>query len=131
LDNYGRQAGAALCKTSVIRVLGCFPTGFTRFHRLHARIRSDTLLRSECPLKLECVPGANVAVLRPDLRLEYETPELELRHVDLELATRDYRPRAMAEKATAGFSLYGCHEDVARLRRVLDEREIIARILTL
>jgi len=32
----------------------------------------------------------------PDLRVEYETPELELRHVDLELATRDYRPRAMA-----------------------------------
>ena len=43
----------------------------------------------------------------PDLRVEYETPELELRHVDLELATRDYRPRAMAEKAAAGFSLYG------------------------
>ena len=43
----------------------------------------------------------------PDLRVEYETPELELRHVDLELATRDYRPRAMAEKAAAGFSFYG------------------------
>jgi hypothetical protein len=60
----------------------------------------------------------------PDLRVEYETPELELRRVDLELATRDYRPRAMAEKASAGFSLYGCSEDASRLRRVLDEREI-------
>jgi hypothetical protein len=67
----------------------------------------------------------------PDLRIEYETPELELRHVDLELATRDYRPRAMAEKAAAGFSLYGRSEDASRLRRVLDEREITARILTL
>jgi len=67
----------------------------------------------------------------PDLRVEYETPELELRHVDLELATRDYRPRAMAEKASAGFSLYGRSEDASRLRRVLDEREITARILTL
>jgi hypothetical protein len=67
----------------------------------------------------------------PDMRVEYETPELELRHVDLELATRDYRPRAMAEKASAGFSLYGRSEDVSRLRRVLDEREITARILTL
>jgi hypothetical protein len=67
----------------------------------------------------------------PDLRVEYETPELELRHVDLELATRDYRPRGMAEKASAGFSLYGRSEDTARLRRVLDEREITARILTL
>jgi len=67
----------------------------------------------------------------PDLRVEYETPELELRHVDLELATRDYKPRAMAAKAAAGFSLYGRSEDTSRLRRVLDEREITARILTL
>jgi len=67
----------------------------------------------------------------PDLRVEYQTPELELRHVDLELATRDYRPRAMAEKASGGFSLYGRLEDASRLRRVLDEREITARILTL
>lgn len=67
----------------------------------------------------------------PDLRVEYETPEFELRHVDLELATRDYRPRAMAEKAAAGFSIYGRSEDASRLRRVLDEREITARILTL
>ncbi len=67
----------------------------------------------------------------PDLRVEYETPELELRHVDLELATRDYRPRALAEKAAAGFSLYSRCEDASRLRRVLDEREITAGILTL
>ena len=67
----------------------------------------------------------------PDLRLEYETPELELRHVDLELATRDYRPRAMAAKASAGFSMYARSEDASRLRRVLDEREITAEILSL
>ena len=67
----------------------------------------------------------------PDLRVEYETPELELRHVDLELATRDYRPRAMAAKAAAGFSMYSRSEDASRLRRVLDERELTARILTL
>jgi hypothetical protein len=67
----------------------------------------------------------------PDLRVEYENPELELRRADLELATRDYRPRAMAEKASAGFSLYGRSEDASRLRRVLDEREITAGILTL
>jgi hypothetical protein len=67
----------------------------------------------------------------PDLRVDYETSESELRHVDLELATREYRPRAMAEKAAAGFSFYGRSEDAARLRRVLDEREITAQILTL
>ena len=67
----------------------------------------------------------------PDLRVEYENPDLKLRHVDLELATRDYRPQAMADKAAAGFSLYGRSEDASRLRRVLDEREITARILML
>jgi hypothetical protein len=67
----------------------------------------------------------------PDQRVEYETSELELRHVDLELATRDYRPRGMAEKASAGFSIYGRSEDAERLRRVLDEHEITARILAL
>jgi hypothetical protein len=67
----------------------------------------------------------------PDLRVEYKTAELELRHVDLELATRDYRPRALAEKARAGFSLYSRSEDASRLRRVLDDREITAGILNL
>jgi hypothetical protein len=67
----------------------------------------------------------------PDLRVEYETTDLELRHVDLELATRDYRPRGVAEKAAAGFTLYGRSEDASRLRRVLDERDITAGILTL
>jgi hypothetical protein len=67
----------------------------------------------------------------PDLRMQYETSELELRHIDLELATREYRPRTIAEKAFAGFSLYGRPEDARRLRRVLDEREIPAQILML
>jgi hypothetical protein len=75
------------------------------------------------------VVNGKIAV--PDLRVEYENPELELRLVDLELATRDYRPRAMAAKAAAGFSLYARSEDASRLRRVLDEREITAGILTL
>jgi hypothetical protein len=75
------------------------------------------------------VVNGKIAV--PDLRVEYENPELELRHVDLELATRDYRPRAIAAKAAAGFSLYARSEDASRLRRVLDEREITAGILTL
>jgi hypothetical protein len=67
----------------------------------------------------------------PDLRIEYETPDLEIRHEDLELATREYRPRAISEKAAAGFSLYSRPEDASRLRRILDEREITAGILTL
>lgn len=65
------------------------------------------------------------------MRLERETPEGEVRHVDLEQATRDYRPRGLAEKAKAGFALYSRPEDVGCLRRDLDGREIIAGILSL
>jgi hypothetical protein len=67
----------------------------------------------------------------PDMRLEYEDAELLLERVDLELATRDYRPRALAEKAKAGFAIYGRAEDASRLRRILGERELAQEILTL
>jgi hypothetical protein len=67
----------------------------------------------------------------PDMRVEYETAELDVRHVDLELATREYRPKALAEKAAAGFSMYSRPEDASRLRRILDERELTAGILSL
>ncbi len=67
----------------------------------------------------------------PDLRIEYDTAEMERTHLDLELVTRNYRPRALVEKAQAGFSLYARREDASRLRRVLDEREITAEILSL
>ena len=67
----------------------------------------------------------------PDLRVEYDTAEMEHKRLDLELATRNYRPRALAEKAKAGFSLYALRDDASRLRRVLDEREITAEIFSL
>jgi hypothetical protein len=67
----------------------------------------------------------------PDMRVEYETAELDVRHIDLELATREYRPKALAEKVAAGFSMYSRPEDASRLRRILDERELTAGILSL
>jgi hypothetical protein len=67
----------------------------------------------------------------PDLRLEYETADHERKHVDLELATRNYRPRALTQKAKAGFSIYAPREDASKLRRVFDESELTARIFTL
>jgi hypothetical protein len=75
------------------------------------------------------VVGGKIPV--PDLRVEYDTSDMERQHVDLELATRNYRPRALGEKAKAGFSLYARREDTSRLRRVLDESEITAQILSL
>jgi hypothetical protein len=73
--------------------------------------------------------GARIPV--PDMRLEYEDAEHLLQRVDLELATREYRPRSVAEKAKAGFAIYGRAEDALRLRRILDERELTQEILTL
>lgn len=67
----------------------------------------------------------------PDLRIEYETPEGEVGRVDLELATEHYRPRQMAEKVRAGFSLYAPRSEADRLRRVLDQHELTAEILSL
>ena len=73
----------------------------------------------------------NDKVQVPDIRLEYETADHEHRHVDLELATRNYRPRALAQKAQAGFSIYAPREDASKLRRIFDESELTARIFAL
>jgi hypothetical protein len=67
----------------------------------------------------------------PDLRIEYEDECRELRHLDLEIATRDYRPQGLREKAKAGFHLFAREQDHAKLRRVLDTQEISARIFAL
>jgi len=67
----------------------------------------------------------------PDVRIEYETPDGERARVDIELATTHYRGRTLAEKVRAGFSIYAHANDVANLRRVLDQRELTAEILSL
>jgi hypothetical protein len=67
----------------------------------------------------------------PDLRIEYESADLEPRQVDLDLVTRDYRPREVSVKARAGFSLYSRTEDAPRLRRILNDRDLTAEILSL
>jgi hypothetical protein len=66
----------------------------------------------------------------PDLRIEYETSEGEMAHVDLELATHHYHGSHLRTKADAGFKMYG---DAAATRRspVFEEREITASILSL
>jgi hypothetical protein len=67
----------------------------------------------------------------PDLRIEYETPDGERAHVDLELATNHYRLRNLVEKIQAGFSIYAHSLDASKLRRVLDQHELTAEILEL
>jgi hypothetical protein len=67
----------------------------------------------------------------PDVRIEYETQDGERARVDLELATGHYRGRNLAEKVGAGFSLYAHADDVSKLKRILDQRELTAEILSL
>ena len=67
----------------------------------------------------------------PDLRIEYEDECRDVRRLDLEIATRDYRPQGLGEKAKAGFHVFARQQDHAKLRRVLDTQEITARIFAL
>jgi hypothetical protein len=67
----------------------------------------------------------------PDVRVEYDTPDGERARVDIELATGHYRGRHLAEKVRAGFAIYAHANDVSNLRRVLDQRELTAEILSL
>jgi hypothetical protein len=67
----------------------------------------------------------------PDLRIEYEGRDGDMARVDLELATEHYRGSNLAEKVRAGFSLYARAQDAPGLRRVLDQKELTAEILSL
>ena len=67
----------------------------------------------------------------PDLRIEYESRYGDMARVDLELATEHYRGSNLAEKVRAGFSLYARAQDAPGLRRVLDQKELTAEILSL
>ena len=64
----------------------------------------------------------------PDLRLEYETPDGEIRHIDLELATRNYRAAHIHSKSKAGFKVY-VDSTSKPLSAVLDEHDLIAELL--
>ena len=68
----------------------------------------------------------------PDLRVEYvRENDGEIQRRDLELATDHYRPRGLAQKARAGFQIYARPGDTDRLRRIRDDRELSAAILSL
>jgi hypothetical protein len=102
-------------------------------YRALARIRRDKdeayeriSVASRFDLK---VVGNKIPI--PDLRVECEDDSREVHRLDLEVATRDYRPHGLGEKAKAGFHLFARPQDHDRLRRVLDSQEITARIFAL
>jgi hypothetical protein len=78
-------------------------------------------------------------ILRPDLRIEYETAEGELAKVDLELVTEHYHGAHAAVKLKAGFKVYADRASASRLNASLtygrgssyEGPELIAPILSL
>jgi hypothetical protein len=60
----------------------------------------------------------------PDVRIEYETRDGDIAHLDLEYVTPNYHAETIAEKAQAGFTLYG--DGGASGRRVRDEYPSLA-----
>ena len=95
-------------------------------YELKGKIRSD-IVRLGTAARREVAAWHGLRVVGdkipvPDLRIEYETRDGELRHVDLELVTEHYRGRYAAEKVLTGFSLYTPHGEAGRLRRVLGAR---------
>jgi len=67
----------------------------------------------------------------PDVRIEYQTPEEQMAYWDLELITEHYRSADLAEKVSAGFSLYARRNEAGRLRRALDRRGLTAGLVSL
>jgi hypothetical protein len=93
-------------------------------------------LRTSPPHKRQIAERHSLKVVRgkipvPDVRIEYETRDGERARLDLELATGHYRLRNLVEKVLAGFSIYAHADEAAKLRKVLDQRELTAEILSL
>ena len=104
-------------------------------HELRRDIQRDIArLPSEARQEIAAWHGLRVVgnkIPVPDLRIEYETRDGELGHVDLELVTEHYGARDALAKARAGFSLYTPHGEGGRLRRLLGARGMTPEILSL
>jgi hypothetical protein len=74
------------------------------------------------------LPVVDGHIVLPDLRIEYETADGEMRHIDLELATRNYRGAHIRVKAAAGFKVYA-DTNSGPLRAALDEHDLVAELL--
>jgi hypothetical protein len=77
------------------------------------------------------LPIVDGKIALPDLRIEYETPEGDLDHVDLELATEHYHRGHMALKTRAGFKMYGFVSTSRGRRAQWEGRELTATVLSL
>lgn len=90
----------------------------------YARLQEGLAKRHELPI----VDGK---ISLPDLRIEYGTAEGERAHIDLELATKNYRPAHMSKKVRAGFKIYGVNSTSRGRRAEWEGRELTAQELAL
>ena len=74
------------------------------------------------------LPLVDGRLVLPDLRIEYQSRDGQEQHVDLELATRNYRSQHLRAKAAAGFRMYADASSGA-LASALDDHDLIAEIL--
>ena len=81
--------------------------------------------------KLPELPIVDGKISLPDLRIEYETADGECAHIDLELATENYRPAHMSQKLRAGFKIYGVNSTSRGRRAEWEGRELTAQVLAL
>ncbi len=99
-----------------------------RMNGLSKEEKSDRREQLARELELRVV---NEKIPVPDVRIEYEKPDGDIGHVDLELATEDYRARTLREKARAGFVLYAPREELSPVRRAMPTDEILREIFSL
>jgi hypothetical protein len=104
---------------------------YRKLGRAQAREKNEAFHLKHAFAQQLHLPVVDGKVSLPDLRIEYTNQEMEIARVDLELATDHYHAGHLAEKARAGFQIYARSEDVAGLRRVRDDREIMTAILSL
>jgi hypothetical protein len=109
--------------------------------RFAAHILVLFALRAALPLRAQLgqqqianeqqLPMVDGKIVLPDLRIEYETPEGDLDHVDLELATEHYHRGHMEMKARAGFKMYRFVSTSRGRRTQWEGRELTASVLSL
>jgi len=87
--------------------------------------------RQEELAQLYELPIVDGKIALPDLRIEYDTQEGDRSHIDLELATENYRPGHMRQKTSAGFKLYGVNTTSRGHRAGWEGRELTRDVLAL
>jgi hypothetical protein len=65
----------------------------------------------------------------PDLQIEYETGEGEVRRENLELVSGNYREDGIRGKAASGFTIYARRGDTNRIRRAVEDTGMVGEVL--